>query len=500
MDNQTLDCVIIGAGLTGLSTAHHLSAHTSDIRVIECLKRVGGQIHTIRRDGFVIESGPNTGIISNPEVAELFDDYPGLLQTARAEAKRRFILKKGRFRPLPSGLISAIKTDLFSWKDKLGILLEPWVKPGTDSNESISSLVQRRLGKSYLDYAVDPFVGGIYAGDPELLVTRHALPKLYALEAKYGSFIRGAIALSKQAKSQREKRATKEVFSVKNGLSTLTDTIASRLTEQGLLDLGISHLRASYLAKPKLWQLDFLQDSEPRRIYTHQLVSTIGTIELDEAMSPLGDKRFSELRALRYAPIVQVAVGYRIAPQIDFDAFGGLIPSIEDKEMLGILNPSATFSGRCPEGGLLLNVFLGGLRAPDVIAQSDEYIQTLVRTSLEKYLGIYQKPDILELYRHPRAIPQYEASTDRRLELIQQLEQDYSGLLIGGNMHNGIGIPDRIKQGVQLAERVLERINNKPRKNSSETNRQDIPTGDNTNISNSHCTVLMPTRYGAEPT
>lgn len=460
MNTPTLDCVIIGAGLTGLSTAHRLARHKHSIRVLEALERAGGQIHTLRREGFVIESGPNTGIISNPEVAELFDDFPGLLQTAKPEAKRRFILKAGRFRPLPSGLTSALRTDLFTWRDKLGILREPWVPAGTDPNESIASLVRRRLGKSYLTYAIDPFVGGIYAGDPEQLVTRHALPKLYALEAEHGSFVRGAIALSKKQKSARDKRASKEVFSAQGGLSTLTDAIASQLSKQGQLELGVSQLRIKHLPQQALWHIGYVQGGAQHEIYARQVVSTVGTIELDELTTELRDSRFGELRALRYAPIVQVAVGYRVAPQIDFNGFGGLIPSIEDQEVLGILNPSASFSGRCPEGGLLLSVFLGGLRAPDLINKEEGYIRQLVLTSLEKYLGIHQAPDLLELFHHPRAIPQYEASSDRRFELIKQLELDFPGLLIGGNMHNGIGMPDRIKQGVQLAERVLSQHNN----------------------------------------
>lgn len=455
MNNPILDCAIIGAGLTGLSTAHHLVQHTSSIRVLETKSRVGGQIHTLRRNGFVIESGPNTGIISNPEVAELFDDYPGLLQIARPEAKRRFILKAGKFHPLPSGMMSALKTTLFSWKDKLGILREPWIKPSTDANESIASLVRRRLGDSYLTYAVDPFVGGIYAGDPEQLVTRHALPKLYALEAKHGSFIRGAIALSKQVKSKRDKRASKDVFSVHEGLSTLTEAIAQDLTKRQLLELNVKQLRINYLAEQKLWQLSYLQGGNPQCIYARKVVSTIGTVELDELSSELQDRRFEALCELRYAPIIQVAVGYNSAPKIDFNGFGGLIPSVEDKEVLGILNPSASFSGRCPEGGLLLSVFLGGLRAPDLILRDDKSIKSLVLSRLEKYLDIRQKPDLIELFRHPRAIPQYEANTDRRLELIRELERDYPGLIIGGNMLGGIGMPDRIKQGVRLAEQVL---------------------------------------------
>lgn len=451
---QILDIVVVGAGLTGLSTAHQLSKGSKQFLVLEKQERAGGQIRTLREEGFVIESGPNTGIISTPEVAELFDDFPGLLQTAQKEAQRRLILKDGKFRPLPSGLKSALSTSLFTWVDKLRILREPWVKASTDPNESIANLVRRRLGESYYRYAVDPFVGGIYAGDPEKLITRYALPKLYALEANYGSFIRGAMAVMKRKKSPREQRANKAVFSAVNGLSSLSDAISQRLLDRGLLHLGVEDLRANYDREQGLWCLSYTQSGTAHTIYTRQVITSIGTHELIDLLSPLEDRRLDDLRAMRYAPIVQVAVGYRTAVHTDFEAFGGLIPSAEDREVLGILNPSASFLGRCPEGGMLLSVFLGGMRSPQLIQASDDDIKALVVKRLEQFLGIYQQPDLIKIFRHERAIPQYEASTEQRLILIQQLENDYPQLLIGGNMLNGIGMPDRIKQGFDLALRA----------------------------------------------
>lgn len=455
---QILDIVVVGAGLTGLSTAQRLSKTNKSFVVLEREQRPGGQIQTWQEDGFVIESGPNTGIISNPEVAELFDDYPHLLQIAQKEAKKRLILKDGKFRPLPSGLKSALTTNLFTAWDKIKILKEPWIKPSTHPNESIAQLVRRRLGESYYTYAVDPFIGGIYAGDPEKLITRYALPKLYALEANHGSFIRGAIALMRRKKTMRELRASKDVFSVRGGLSSLTNAIGQELHTRDALLLGVTALQAKYNKEQDLWLLTYTHEGKEHCIYTKNIITTVGTEELIQLLSPLSDSRLDSLRALRYAPIVQIAIGYNKSPDVDFFAFGGLVPSVEDRELLGILNPSASFEGRCPRGGLLLSAFLGGMRSPDLIERSDETLKELILERLERILGIKQSPDLIKIFRHPRAIPQYEASTEQRLELIQQLEQDYPTLLIGGNMLNGIGMPDRIKQGFDLAERVLSRL------------------------------------------
>lgn len=485
-----VDTIVIGAGLTGLSCAHALLKGGVDFLLLEKAERVGGQIQTFREEGFVYERGPNTGIISTPEVAELFDDYPELLQTANEEAKRRLILKDGKFRPLPSGLKSAITTDLFAWQDKLRILAEPFRAKGADPNESIASLVRRRLGESYYRYAVDPFVGGIYAGNPERLVTRHALPRLYALEAKYGSFIRGAMAVMRRQKTERELRATKQIFSTRGGLSSLTEAIAERVREVGRLQLGCRELYAYYLphfdklpdellnrlpqelrgartvddlnlitshrVSDAQWLLSVI-DRDGKEIFylCKQLITTVGTEELAELLLLPDKAPLQTIQQMPYAPIVQVALGYRVAPKIDFHAFGGLVPSCECREILGILNPSACFEGRCPEGGLLLSAFLGGMRCPELIDYSDEQIRQITLDFIKRSLGTEQIPELFRIFRHRRAIPQYEADTDKRLDCIAEMEHNHHGLHIGGNMLGGIGMPDRIKQGFALAERIM---------------------------------------------
>ena len=175
-----LDALIIGAGLTGLTTAYHLKQAGFSLHLIEERERAGGVIESYQEGGFIYESGPTTGIISHAAVPRLLSNFPGLMRIASPEANCRLILKslgkkKGEqqtFLPLPSSPLAGLRTPLFTMSDKLNILLEPFRARGCREDESIAELVVRRLGKSFLDYAVDPFIGGIYAGDPHRLVTR----------------------------------------------------------------------------------------------------------------------------------------------------------------------------------------------------------------------------------------------------------------------------------------------------------------------------------------
>ena len=237
LPDAPLDVVIIGAGLTGLTAAFHLKEAGLSLHLVEQRNRPGGVIESHSEGGFIYESGPTTGIISHAAVPRLFAAFPDLMCTASPEANRRLILKsmgkrtgEGQtFLPLPSSPLSGLKTPLFSMRDKLGILLEPFRASGQKENESIAELVVRRLGKSFLDYAVDPFIGGIYAGDPHRLVTRYALPKLYALEEQHGSFIRGAIAKARAPKDAEAQSVTKQIFSTSGGLSQLTHALANHI-------------------------------------------------------------------------------------------------------------------------------------------------------------------------------------------------------------------------------------------------------------------------------
>ena len=142
--NITSDVTVIGAGLTGLTTAFYLKKAGKSVTVVERSHRVGGVIRTFSHDGFTYEAGPNTGVLSSPELVQLFDDLGSScsLETANPNAKRRLIWKNGAWNALPSGLGSAIGTPLFSFGDKLRILGEPFRKPGTNPYETLDQLVQ----------------------------------------------------------------------------------------------------------------------------------------------------------------------------------------------------------------------------------------------------------------------------------------------------------------------------------------------------------------------
>lgn len=450
-----IDVVVIGAGLTGLTAAFYLRRGGAQVMLLEEKDRVGGQIQSAEKGGFIYEKGPNTGVVSYPEVAELFTDLGAeeLLEVANPEAKSRWIWKGERFYPLPSSLPKAVTTPLFTFGDKLRVLGEPFRRRGRKEHESLADMTRRRLGRSFLDYAVDPFVSGIYAGDPEKLITEYAMPKLYALEQRYGSFVCGAVAKAFKSKDEREKLVTKDVFSVKGGLSRLTKRLYCGVGEERVV---LSAEGVAVHREGKQWRVSYSVDGECKEIFAENVISTVGAYRLEELLSPLKLKSISTITSLRYAPVVQVSVGVKGQDLDRFRAFGGLVPSKEGREILGVLFPSSCFEGRTQGGDLLLSVFIGGVKRPDICEKSDREIERIVVDELSAMVDInHSDIAMMEIFRYPKAIPQYGVSQGERLYAIEEIEYRYRGLFLAGAIKGGIGMADRIRQAAVTARWIL---------------------------------------------
>ncbi len=454
METKQIDVAVIGAGITGLTTAFLLRQQGRQVHVLERSNRIGGQIQTFREAGFTFESGPNTGTVSCPEVAELFarlQHTSCLLETACSASKRRLIWKGNRFHPLPSGLWDGITTPLFTFPDKIRLLGEPFRRKGTNPDESVGELACRRLGRSFFNYAVDPFISGIYAGDPMKLVTRYALPKLYNLEQQYGSFIRGSMAKMKEPKSARDRLATKEVFSVTGGLENLPIALAGQIgTEQITLSAGGIRIHP---AAEGGWMITYSTIEGERSLSARKVITTVGAYSLPDLLPFVSPVLMEKITNLRYAPVIQVSVGIRDTGSLRWGAFGGLVPSREQKPVLGILFPSSCFTGRAPEEGALFSFFMGGVRHPEMLAWTDEEIRTTVVSHVQSMLRFPAdlSPDLIHIFRHPLAIPQYGTTSGERFEAINHIEHQYPGLILAGNILGGISLGDRIRQATQIA-------------------------------------------------
>ncbi len=449
MKKEEVNIAIIGAGLSGLTTAFYLKKYGFKVRIFEKNEQAGGAIQTHHIDGFVMEAGPNTGSMSRVEAAELFEDLQAdcKLETADETAKSRWIWLNGKWCVIPSGLIGGITTPLFSFADKLRLLGEPFRKPGNNPDETVAGLVRRRMGKTFLRNAVDPFISGVYSGNPEILVTRFALPKLYALEQNYGSFIGGAIKKAREPKTGRDKKATSSVFSAEGGLGNLVKALVKNIGEENI-SFGCKNLAFEKTTAKQ----EFILDNQK---FTH-VISTIGAFALEKTFPFLPAEKIKKIDRLEYAKVIQVSLGFKKWEGIPIRSFGGLVPSAEKRDVLGILFLSSFLKNRAPKGGALLSVFLGGIRKPEFYQMNDEEILAIVKREVIDMLQVPDfNPDVVRIFRYEHAIPQYSFESEEKLKAISELESEFAGLILAGNIRDGIGMADRIRQGRLIADEMM---------------------------------------------
>ncbi|WP_430810590.1 MULTISPECIES: protoporphyrinogen oxidase [unclassified Carboxylicivirga] len=454
MKDKHYPVVILGAGVTGLTLAHLLNKKGVDFKVLETRPRAGGVINTQCEKGFVCESGPNSGIVSHPEVVALFDDLGEAIKVEKGNdlVKVRYVLKKGRWHALPQGPLSAIATPLFSLKDKFRILAEPFRKKGTNPDETLEQLVLRRMGKSFLDYAIDPFILGIYAGDPARLVTRHALPKLYNLEQKYGSFIGGSIKKAKEPKTELEKRTDRAVFSIEGGLSGLTKALLESAGKEHF-SFGVDGVRIQPSAEG--FFVEYQEEGQQYSIHADRVITTFGAVGLESTLPFIAPANMKALTNLKYARVVEVSLGFDAWNGRPLDGFGGLIPHKEGRNMLGVLFMSSLFRDRAPDGGALLTIFMGGVRNESFCELDDAAIMKVLEQEFSELMELPTfKPTLVKIKRYAHAIPQYEVNSGERFAAIDRVQKEYPGLIIAGNLRDGIGMADRIKQATHIAKEI----------------------------------------------
>lgn len=451
MKQERKHVAIIGAGITGLTAAFYLKKAGIKFKIFEKSDHIGGVIRTVKTDDFLYETGPNSGVIGNAEIADLFEDLKDdcKLEVADHSSARRLIWKKNKWHALPSGPISAVFTPLFSLYDKFRILGEPFRRKGNNPNETLADLVKRRMGKSFLNYAIDPFILGIYAGDPAYIVPKYALPKLYHLEQKYGSFIGGALKKRKEPKSDDDKKATREIFSIEGGLEELIKAIAKNIGTQNI-SLNCSNLKIQNTdGKFEISHDGFTEDE-----FT-DVITTVNARELYKLLPFVPKQDFQAVSNLKYAKVTEITIGFKKWEGPELNAFGGLVPFKEQRDILGVLFMSTLFKNRAPKDGALFTIFVGGTRREELAELNETDVKKLMEKEFTAMMGIEQfNPDLFKTTHYPLAIAQYGAESGERIKTIEKIESQHKGLYLAGSIRSGVGIADRVKQGKDLANQI----------------------------------------------
>ncbi|MDP6794718.1 MAG: protoporphyrinogen oxidase [Verrucomicrobiota bacterium] len=441
---------IIGGGITGLTAAFRLQQQGISAVLFEATDRVGGVIQTVREGGYLAECGPNTILETSPLIGELITALG--LEDHRIDtnesAENRYIVRNKHPVKLPSSPLGFMASPLFSCRAKARLLAEPFIRRApADEEESLAKFVRRRIGREFLDYAINPFVAGVYAGAPENLSTREAFPKLHALEQRYGSLILGQILGARERKrsgSVSKQNAPK--FSFDQGLETLTTALGQQLKEQIRTCQAINKV----VQQNNAWSLD--QAGEYSAVLLALPAFRLVELQLTCDSNPVS---LSELADIQYSPVASVVLGFRREDvEHPLDGFGALNPQVEQLNSLGTIFSSSLFPGRAPLGQVLLTSYVGGLRAPHLVTKTPDELCDLVMEDLNRVLGVSGEPTYRHVFVHRRAIPQYDVGFGRFKTFMNELEQNVSGLFFAGHCRDGVSLVDSIVSGHNAADRI----------------------------------------------
>lgn len=456
---KTTAVIVVGGGVSGLVTAWRLERAGLAVTLLEAARRTGGSIGTIHEQGCLIEIGPQSTLETAPRIGKLIEETGIAAHRiyASTKAEKRFVLRGGRLIPVPMSLPAFLATPLFSLRAKLSLVREPFIGASApDSQETVAQFVRRRLGQEFLDYAVDPFVAGVYAGDSERLSVGAAFPRLFELEQQYGSLIRGQIfgARARHRNPEKSKQAA-PMFSFRDGMQTLPDAIACKL---GRVMLAT---RATRLARDPAggWVVTAEGPDGPALFRARAAVLALPAFVASPLVRPHSAAAARALDEIVYPPVAVAASAYdREAVTHSLDGFGFLVPEKERRRILGTLFSSTLFENRAPAGTALLTTFVGGMRQPELAQLDEDAIATHVHDELVQLVGAKARPRWTRVTRWRRAIPQYLPGHLDRMAALDAAEQALPGLFFCASYRGGISVADCINSAHAMAERIAAHL------------------------------------------
>lgn len=461
--------VVVGAGIAGLTAAYRLGVLAQapgaafEVVLLEASDRPGGVISSWRREGFLLEGGPDAFLTAKPAALALAEELKiqDWLVGTDPTRRRSYVLRAGSLVPVPEGfylmapasLKALWRTSLFSWPGKLRMSLEPFLPARRDgADESLASFVRRRLGREALARFAQPMIGGIYTADPEMLSLKATFPQFLEMERVHGSLVRGlAKTLPKGTSGPRY-----GLFATfRDGMQSLVDILAARLPD------GCLRLKAPIqaLVPPSAGNPWRLMAGEGKVLEADAVCLALPAWASSRLLAPVAKELADHLAAIPYADCATLNIAFR-RDQVDhpLDGMGFVVPAVEERDVLSCSFSSVKFPGRAPEGSVLLRAFAGGALQADRLAWDDARLTRAVLDDLAGILGIRGEPLFVEVRRHVRSMAQYHVGHLDRLGRIAGLQAHLPGLFLIGNAFRGAGIPDNIALAEEAAAEIARRL------------------------------------------
>ncbi|SES99437.1 protoporphyrinogen oxidase [Paenibacillus sp. NFR01] len=463
--------VIVGGGLSGLSAAYYVRKYyreagvTPEIVIVEKEARLGGKIETLEKEGFVIEKGPDSYLARKSVMTELAKEL-GLEQelvTTNPNAKKTYILQKGKLHPMPAGLVLGVPTELrpflrsglVSLGGKLRAMMDFVLPPRrSKDDEPLGELIERRLGSEVLENITEPLLAGIYAGDMRKISLQATFPQFGEVERKYGSLIRGMTTGRKPAETHTGTKKS-AFLTFRRGLGSLVNALIRDLhdVEQrtGTAVSAIKRLDAAVPAGMPASRYAVELDSG-EVLPADDIYVTVQNFIAADLLRPHVD--VSALDRVNYVSVANVVLAFEKKDIVsEYDGSGFLVPRKENRNITASTWTSTKWLHTSPDDKVLLRCYVGRAGDEQNVALPDDALTELVRKDLREIMGITATPKFAEITRLKSSMPQYPVGHMQNIAALRgELSQKLPGVYAFGAGYDGIGMPDCIKQAKETAE------------------------------------------------
>lgn len=450
---------VVGGGITGIAAALRAIERGAEVELLEAGARLGGTIATVRQQGFVVETGPDSFITDKPWAMVLCERMGlagDLVSTSEAD-RRTYVARGDRLHPLPDGFLllaptalwPLVRSRLFSWPGKLRMALDLVLPRRRDpGDESLAAFVRRRLGREALERVADPLASGIYTGDPEALSLSATMPRFAELELRHRSLILG---LRKRAAEARGVAGARYGLFVshRDGMGALVAALASRIPERSIqLRTAVDAIERTAAG----WRLR----SGDTSLTADAVVLACPAPAAARLLRPLDGSVAQGLAAIPYASAAIVTLGIRSDDATrGLPGFGFVVPAVDRRDILACTFSSRKWPGRAPAGHDLLRVFVGGARRPELLDRDDPALVATARQEIAHYLDCRAEPVLARVDRWMGAMPQYTLGHQARVRAIADGVARLPGIALAGSAYDGVGIPDCVRSAEAAVDRLL---------------------------------------------
>jgi oxygen-dependent protoporphyrinogen oxidase len=444
---------IIGGGITGCAAAYRLHQQKRRVRLFEVSDRLGGVIRSERSGEWLVEAGPNSMREDSAEITKLLVELrlDSNKCLPRPDARHRYLVRNNQLIAAPMSPKEVLTSKLLGFVTKAKLAAENLRRPKPREGDlPLAGLIRDHFGDEVVNYLLNPFVSGVFAGDPEKLSARLAFPMLWALEQKHGSLLRGFQAEADEQHA-RGRPFPPPSISFTNGLVSLPRALADPLPANSV-EFGA---KVEHLESGPAWKITWSRDGVSRTEEFETVLLTLPATALIK-LTIGGRTPLAALSAVEHAPVASIFLGYpRHQVGHPLDGFGMLVPAAEKRSILGAIFSSTLFTRRAPVDHVALTVMVGGALRPELTKLPPDRLLTHVRRDLTELLGVTGMPVFARHHVWPGSLPQFNVGYERFLDVMQQCEKNHPRLFLGGHLRDGNSVTACLTSGFRLADKAL---------------------------------------------